>query len=322
MLEKNRWMDWRGCVARCVAPLALGGAALAQGAPAAAADPVESDESATAGFAGLVAHVEYGSHPERFGFKLLLDGGEAFATGVLALEGKGLVRSVYLPIQLDADGHWERVWLDVPLTDSVEARFALTSVAGPSMSTKTSVGSAGGTGISPLQRKAILVREVMKDPTAVSDAKGEWFELVNLTNQSIDLKGWVLDDGGSNHHVIGGTAGNSVWILPGVPFVMGANADSATNGGVTVDYKYSSFSLGNGADVIALYAPSGALVDWVSYDDGIFWPDTAGAALSLRPGILGPSLADDGTLWCDASTPMAGAAGDFGTPGVVNDACP
>lgn len=304
--------------------LAGAGFALSPRAPLVATSG-EADATGDAGAdsagSALFADVEYGAHPERFGFKLLVSGAEPFARGLLALEGKGVAQPVRLAIQLDGDGAWERVWRDVPLDGAVHATFAATVTGGVAVSNKVKVQKLATQSPSPLQRRAVLVREVMKDPVAVSDSKGEWIEIVNLTSKPIDLQGWTLDDGGSNHHVIGGSAGTSIWLQPQVPFVLGINADPATNGGMTVDYKYSSFSLNNTSDVIALFAPSGALVDWVAYDDGIFWPDAPGKSLTLRPTCLEPSLADDGGYWCDASSPL-GAGGDFGTPQAANDVCP
>lgn len=303
-----------------LATAGLVSSALAQAPLEPAATAPDTPVSAATG-GQLVAGVEYGSHPERFGFKLFVTGGEPFSRGVVALEGKGVGNPVRLAIQLDGDGGWERVWRDVPLDGAVHATFAATVIGGVAVSNKVKVQKLSAQNPSPLQRRAVLVREVMKDPVAVSDAKGEWIEVVNLTSKPLDLKGWTLDDGGSNHHVIGGTSGPSVWIQPQVPFIMGINADPATNGGVNVDYKYSSFTLNNSSDVIGLYAPNGALVDWVAYDDGIFWPDSPGKTLSLRPSCKDPSLADDGGYWCAASSPF-GTGGDFGTPQATNDVCP
>lgn len=314
MYERG-WFDW----CRWVAPVAACGAAFAQDF---GPSLVPEREGPSPRAPALEARVEYGAHPERFGFKLALEGGQAFAGGVLAVEGPGHGRAVRIPVRLDGEGRWERVWRDVPLSGAVQARFALVTSSGIAVSNQVKVSPLTAQAPSPLQRRAVIVREIMKDPAAVSDTKGEWIELVNVTSQAFDLKGWVLDDFGSNHHVIGGSSGISLWALPQVPVVLGINADPATNGGVQVDYKYTNFSLNNTDDVIALFAPNGALVDWVAYDDGIFWPDTPGASLTLRPACVLPGLADDGAFWCDASSPIGAAGTDLGTPGATNDACP
>ena len=40
----------------------------------------------------------------------------------------------------------------------------------------------------------IIITEVMQNPSAVSDANGEYFELHNTTGSSIDLLNWVVRD--------------------------------------------------------------------------------------------------------------------------------
>ncbi|MCE9594862.1 MAG: lamin tail domain-containing protein [Planctomycetes bacterium] len=315
MSEKRVWNEGSSRVVACVVwltSLSAGGAALAQ--------TTEGVDDVTP--PGLVAHVEYGKDPNRIGFKLLLDGGEPFARGIVEVQGQGVAQAVRLPIQLDEAGGWSRVWRETPLPGSVSAQFKVLAASGMVVSSKVKISTLHQENKSPMQSGRIIVREIMKDPAAVSDSKGEWFELVNTTNQTIDLRKWVIDDLASNHHVIGKTATTPINLLPGVPFVLGNNSDPATNGGVTVHYKYSSFSLNNSADLIALYDPNGDLSDWVGYDDGIFWPDTAGRALNLKASIFDAAHADDGSVWCDASVPISATNPDHGTPGASNTTCP
>jgi hypothetical protein len=89
-----------------------------------------------------------------------------------------------------------------------------------------------------------------------------------------------------------------------------------------VGYRYSSFTLSNGADAIQLLDASGALVDAVAYDDGIFWPDAAGKSLSLNRALVDVGLNDDGANWCAALSPMSASSSDFGTPRLANNVCP
>jgi hypothetical protein len=167
----------------------------------------------------------------------------------------------------------------------------------------------------------IVITEIMKDPTAVADSVGEWFEVRNLTGQAIDLTGWTITDGSSNTHVIQPTVGTA-WIPGRSYYVFGINSNMAQNGGVQVDYRYSSFTLANGADSIQLFDATGTLVDAVSYDDGIFWPDTAGKTLSLDRALVDPTANDDGGNWCDGAAPMGPTGTDFGTPRRANLVCP
>jgi hypothetical protein len=314
MSEKSVWMG-RSCVVG-LASLAVGGSVFAQG-PAQGTEGV--DDSAPR---EPLAYVEYGADPNRFGFKLLLDGGEPFARGLLEISGKGVAEAVRLPIELDEAGGWSRTWRDTPLAGSVTASFKVLAASQVVVSTKVKIQPFQQEAKSPMQSGEIIIREIMKDPSFVTDSKGEWFEIVNTTNHPIDLRQWVIDDHGSNHHVIGASSPLAINLFPGVPFVLANNADSATNGGVTVGYKYSSFSLTNGSDRIALYDPSGVLADLVAYDDGVFWPDTAGRALNLRATVFDAVHADDPAMWCDATTQISVTNTDRGTPVANNTSCP
>ena len=47
---------------------------------------------------------------------------------------------------------------------------------------------------------SIVISEIMINPSAVSDSYGEWFEVVNMTDMTIDLQGWTIKDGDDHHH--------------------------------------------------------------------------------------------------------------------------
>ncbi len=155
---------------------------------------------------------------------------------------------------------------------------------------------------SPLAQAAsvndLLITEIMANPSAVSDARGEWFELFNPTTESIDLSGLLLSDDNSLGQVI-----TSAIIEAGSYFVMARNGDSSLNGGFTADYVYSGFSLSNISDQIILTGNTGELLR-VEYNAG-FVP--AGGSMELIDTIMLPEN-------YAATTTMFGA-GDFGTPG-------
>lgn len=208
-----------------------------------------------------------------------------------------------------------RNWMRTPSVQIPSAAAALAqswSASGGAPNSPFAASSSGATGV--------VITEVMKDPTQVSDNAGEWFEVRNLGAVSVDVSGWTIRDAGSNVHVI--PAATPLVIPARSYFVFGINADPALNGGVSVGYKYSSFTLSNGADAVQLLDASGALVDAVAYDDGIFWPDAAGKSLSLNRALVDVGLNDDGANWCAALTPVSGANTDFGTPRLANNTCP
>jgi len=149
----------------------------------------------------------------------------------------------------------------------------------------------------------LLITEIMANPLAVTDTRGEWFELFNPTNESVDLNGILLSDDGSNRHTI--SSSTSLLINPGSYFVMGRNGDSSLNGGFTANYVYSSFSLGNTQDQIIFSDLSGELLR-LDYGAG-FAP--SGSSMELIDAIMLPAnYAETGTTFGN---------GDFGTPGVA-----
>ncbi|WP_439342863.1 Ig-like domain-containing protein [Vacuolonema iberomarrocanum] len=157
----------------------------------------------------------------------------------------------------------------------------------------------------------IVVNEILQNPSAVSDADGEWFELYNPTANDIDINGWTIADDGSDSHTIAN--GAPLIIAAGGYLILGRNADAGSNGGVAVDYEYSSYLLANGDDEIILTNTVGVEIDRVEYDGGPNFPDPDGASMSL----LDPTLDNNvGANWATSNT--AYGDGDFGTPGAVN----
>ena len=170
----------------------------------------------------------------------------------------------------------------------------------------------------PQQVGGMIVTEIMKDPSAVSDASGEWIELFNPLWMRQDIEGWTLsDDGGSSTILSNGGAG--IWVAGRGHRALVRRLDSTLNGGVTEAYAYSGFSLSNGADEVILARPDGTVVDRVAYDDGFRWPDTPGASLQLEPGIESPRQNDAPSRWCESWLPYG--QGDLGTPGQTNGDC-
>ncbi len=163
---------------------------------------------------------------------------------------------------------------------------------------------------------ALVISEIMQNPSAVGDGDGEYFEVYNPTSDPIELNGVVISDDGTNMHTIS----SSVVVPAGGYAVLANNGDSGTNGGYTVDYVYgASIGLGNGADEVVLTF-EGTEIDRVNYDGGPNFPDPTGASMILNPNNLTAADNDSGENWC-ISTSMYGA-GDNGTPGAANDMCP
>jgi hypothetical protein len=150
---------------------------------------------------------------------------------------------------------------------------------------------------------AILISEFLADPSAVSDDNGEWIELYNAADVSVNLRGWLLTDLGSDRHTI--TA--DLWLEPGQYLVLARNRDPASNGGVLAVYTYSNLTLANGSDELLLLAPDTTEVDRVQWGDGVL---TTRAGASLQRVISSGSQD-----WTTSSEPWPGSSGDRGSPG-------
>mgnify|MGYP003325188410 FL=1 len=112
--------------------------------------------------------------------------------------------------------------------------------------------------------QGVVITEIMVNPAAVSDSYGEWFEISNTTDTTINIYGWTIKDGDGDEHMISNDT-MAVTIMPGDYFVLTRNGDSTLNGGLSVDYDYDDISLSNSEDEIILLDGSSAIVDEVHY---------------------------------------------------------
>jgi competence protein ComEC len=154
----------------------------------------------------------------------------------------------------------------------------------------------------------IVITEVMADPRAVPDERGEWFEVHNVGPRPVDLRGLRIASANDRGHVIT----RSVVIPPGAHAVLARDGARRSNGGVGAQYVYgTAINLANGADWIALHHPGGATIDSVA------WRATSpGASWSVRdPDARHAEV--DGANWERAASVYG--AGDRGTPGRRND---
>ncbi len=180
-----------------------------------------------------------------------------------------------------------------------------------------------GTGGAPLayQSGEVLVTEFQRNPAEVSDSRGEWLELQNLTGQTIDIEGWILADQGSDEVVLS-AGGAGIPMLPNQCLVFGTELDRGLNGNVFVQYDYGAYHLSNGADEIALLRPDGTLVDSLAYDASGAWPGGAGRSASLSWDARDPFGNDHGGAWCSSDYIYDSAVGDRGSPTRANGDCP
>ena len=159
----------------------------------------------------------------------------------------------------------------------------------------------------------LLISEIMANPAAVSDSRGEWFELFNPTAESINLRDVTIGDDGSDRHRIE----TDLLILPGHFLTLARNGEPAENGGFEADYVYRNFTLGNGADEILLGDETS---EWLRLEYGPGFVvsgrsrESIGESMQLAEYVLTPESMFYGLG--DIGTP--GAAGSFApTPAVV-----
>lgn len=164
----------------------------------------------------------------------------------------------------------------------------------------------------------IIITEVMQNPSDVNDDVGEWFELYNYGATTVDINEYVIKDLGGESHTINN--GGSLNISSGSFLVLGINSDINTNGGVPVNYQYSSFNLANGDDEIILYMSDGTTeIDRVEWDGGTSWPDPTGASMTYTGSTAGNN--NLGSNWTTATkrendyTNPLGTETDYGSPG-------
>ncbi len=161
----------------------------------------------------------------------------------------------------------------------------------------------------------LVITELMPNPDAVTDANGEWIEILAIN--AVDLNGLNIGDGpmdGSPARLAGG--GECLAVPAGGRAVIAKSADMSMNGGLVDAWvpESGAISLSNSGDQ--------TLSIWIGEDelDVITWSgSTAGAAWTVDADAEDPVLNDDPANWCLASDPYGN--GDFGTPGAQGPAC-
>jgi len=162
----------------------------------------------------------------------------------------------------------------------------------------------------------LVVNEIMQNPAAVADSDGEWFEVYNATELTVNLNGLVFTEDAFGNIF---TVGSDVLIDAGGYALLARNADPLVNGGLpTVDYVYpGGYYLGNSSDEVIILEIVGidtTVIDEVWYDNGATFPDPNGASMALLSVDLDNNV---GANWYEESTFTYGD-GDYGTPGAAN----
>ncbi|RKY54668.1 MAG: hypothetical protein DRP89_04720, partial [Candidatus Neomarinimicrobiota bacterium] len=123
---------------------------------------------------------------------------------------------------------YDRSWKIASYQDNKPNPFVLDST----LARRIWFSGPGDTTIVDTTTPELVINEIMQNPNAVSDANGEWFEIVNIGSREVNLNGWTIKDNDTNSHLISG----SVIVPVGGFVVLGKNCDSLSNGGVSIDY--------------------------------------------------------------------------------------
>lgn len=156
----------------------------------------------------------------------------------------------------------------------------------------------------------LVFNEIMRDPTAVGDPNGEWFELYNPSGDTTyQLLGCTIqDDGGETFDIA-----FDLTIGPEDTLTFGRT----NNPGFVPDFVYGGMTLGNTDDELELIC-AGVTVDRVAWSNPAF-PAPVGASMALDPGSATAAENDDGDNWCAEVVPYF--MGDLGSPGADNSGC-
>ena len=165
----------------------------------------------------------------------------------------------------------------------------------------------------------LVSTEIMVDPTTTEPGT-EWFEILNVSAQTFDLKGMVVQGKDATEKF---TVTTSVACAPSQIIVFANSLDLTKNGNVKADVAYSnsSFPLSNSsADGIELLW-NGTSIDKVAFTwGGTGWPKLSGATLSLSASKTTAAANDAATSWCLGGASWTGSV-DKGTPGALNPEC-
>ena len=160
----------------------------------------------------------------------------------------------------------------------------------------------------------VIINEILYDPAnGLSDARAEWFEVLNVADSAISLDGCTIADAGSDAPV------NGVFLQPGSRALFARSDDPAENGNLIPDGLFT-FSLNNDGDDLTLSC-NGLEIDRVSYGARNDFPEHTQGSIQLNPANQDADSNDSGLSWCAADQVYFNNPQHFGTPGAPNTAC-
>jgi hypothetical protein len=152
---------------------------------------------------------------------------------------------------------------------------------------------------------AVIVTEIMSNPSVASDSAGEWFELANVSAQTVDLGGCfvgrdAVQDALPTHP-----------LLPGEFAVVARSTDMVSNGNVTAFSTFSFSLLSSGTIDLSC---DDRLIDEVQWAS-----ETQGRSRNLDPQSFNATDNDNAGNWCLSTQTYNDV--DTGTPDSGNEPC-
>jgi hypothetical protein len=159
----------------------------------------------------------------------------------------------------------------------------------------------------------LVITEIMPDPSAVTDANGEWFEL--LATGDFDLNGVSFGHAPGDPDSTLEPAGPCLEVGAGQRVVIAKSIDPLVNGDLPqADYSSGSLSLANAGGTLVVEIGA-TLIDQAGYAGA-----TSGHAWTLDAALETAEANDLAENFCVASD-LIGDGPDFGTPGTTGPSC-
>ncbi len=162
--------------------------------------------------------------------------------------------------------------------------------------------------LAEFEQNSIVINEINYNSSDAFDA-GDWVELYNQSNSTINLKDWVLKDESETKSFI---FNNVTLMQPKSYLIISEKPKDLQNKFSQLNQLYGPFEFGLSSDndEVRIYNNYGVLIDSVRYYDSFPWPiesDGQGSTLELKD----PSFNNEhGYAWI--------ASAGHGTPGNIN----
>jgi parallel beta-helix repeat protein len=154
----------------------------------------------------------------------------------------------------------------------------------------------------------IVINEINYNSDSLNDS-GDWIELYNNGQKTVDLSGWVfMDSKDDNRYYIpnGLTLGIDQYLV----MCNDKNKFCSINSGVTNYIGNIPFSLNNSGEMIRLFDSEMNLVDLVEYNDQDPWPEEAdGEGPTLQ--LIDPDYDNNIASSWEASAAIGGTPGEY-----------